>query len=178
MNKAYPLRVESHQLEELSRRFFERSLPKTWTAEKPENDYGVDLRVDIYEGKRATGLELLIQLKASAKPSGRATEDVQIRTSTYNLLWDKLQVAMLVKYIERDDEAYWLFFRDIRQPRQNRRTFTVHIPRDNRLSAAPWEEIQEYVRRVTDTKRAAMRREQLEQTSSGAGAARAGRPKR
>ncbi len=162
MDKAFPVRHESHQLEELSERFFKQSLPKNWTAEKPSHDYGVDLRVDLFEGTMATGLELLVQVKSSAKASESQDELVQLKIATYNLLWGKLQVAMLVKYVEVENEAYWLLLKDIPAPPQDQETFVVHIPKANRLSSAPWPEIQAYVRSVTDTKLAAMRAQQLQ----------------
>jgi hypothetical protein len=161
MERRFPVRSESHQLEELSQRFFRDSLPKNWTAEKLGNDYGVDLRIDLFEGNQATGLELLVQLKASAKPTGGDTEAVRLKTATYNYLWDKLQVAMLVKYIESEGEAYWLLFRDIPQPQAGQDTFTIHIPKTNRLSVIEWREVQAYVRGVTDEKLAARRRSQI-----------------
>ena len=167
MNKSFPLRANSHQLEEMSVRFLRQSLPRNWVAEKPSSDYGVDLRVDLFEGDRATGLELLVQLKASATTSDQDAESVQLKVSTYNLLWEKLQVAMLVKFVEAEGEAYWLLFRDIPAPSQEQETFTVHIPKVNRLSAAPWGEIQAYVRSVTDKKLAAMRRSQMRVPNGG-----------
>ena len=167
MNKSFPLRVNSHQLEELSERFFKQSLPRNWTAERPSKDYGVDLRVDLFEGDRATGLELLVQLKASGTTSSLSEETVELKVPTYNLLWDKLQVAMLVKYVETEREAYWLLFRDIPEPSQEQETFTVHIPKVNRLSTAPWDKIRAYVRSVTDKKLAALRRSQMLDPTAG-----------
>lgn len=161
MNKAFPTRANSHQLEELSDRFFRQSLPRSWTSEKPAHDYGVDLRVDLFEENSATGLELLVQLKASAQSTGNDTESVRLNTATYNHIWGKLQVAMLIKYVEIEDEAYWLLFRDIPSPIQNQGTFTVQIPRANRLSSIEWSDIQSYIRSVTDQKISAMRREEL-----------------
>lgn len=157
MSMAFPIRSESHQLEELSKRFFQEALPKNWVSETSANDYGVDLRVDLFEGNQATGLELLVQLKATARSNGIETESVRLKIATYNLLWGKLQVAMLVKYVESENEAYWLLFRDIPTPLQEQETFTIHIPKENRLSAMQWPGIQEYVRGVTDKKMAAMR---------------------
>lgn len=158
----FPIRSESHQQEEASERFFRDHLPRNWTAEKPANDYGVDLRVDLFEGNKATGLELLVQLKAAEAPSGRESETVRLRVATYNLLRQKLQVAMLVKFIESENEGYWLLFKDIPSPSQDQETFTLHIPKANRLSSAPWPEIQQYVRGVTDRKLAAMRVHEIE----------------
>lgn len=158
----FPIRSESHQLEELSERFFRDCLPKNWAAEKPTNDYGVDLRVDLFEGNQATGLELLVQLKASDKSAEGESEVVRLKVATYNLLWQKLQVAMLVKFVESEKEAYWLLFKDIPSPSQDKETFTVNIPKGNRLSSASWPDIQQYVRSVTDRKLAAMRVREIE----------------
>ena len=167
MDRAFPIRSESHQLEEVSERFFRDCLPRNWTAEKPGNDYGIDLRVDMFEGNQATGLELLVQLKASAEPTAADTETVRLKTTTYNLLWEKLQVAMLVKYVESEKEAYWLLFRDIPTPSQDQETFTIHIPKANRISTIQWPGIQAYVRSVTDTKLAAMRRHKMAAQNEG-----------
>lgn len=167
MDRVFPIRSESHHLEELSERFFHEHLPRNWAAEKPGNDYGVDLRVDLFEGNQATGLELLVQLKASAEPTGGDTETVRLRTATYNLLWEKLQVAMLVKYVESEGEAYWLLFRDIPKPSQDQETFTVHITKENRISVIQWPDIQAYVRSVTDMKLAAMRRHKMVAQNKG-----------
>jgi hypothetical protein len=158
----FPIRSESHQQEEVSERFFRDCLPRNWTVEKPANDYGVDLRVDLFEGNQATGLELLVQLKASEASTEGESETVRLKVATYNLLWNKLQAAMLVKFIESEKEAYWVLFKDIPSPSQDQETFTVHIPKANHLSAISWPDIQEYVRSVTDQKLAAMRTQQIE----------------
>jgi len=167
-DRAFPMRGQTHQLEESSERFFRSALPRNWVCEKPANDYGVDLRVDIFEGERATGLELLVQLKASAKTTEGDTEVVRLATATYNHLWDKLQVAMLVKFVESEGEAYWVLFKDIPPPTQDAETFSVRIPKANCLSAVQWPEIQEYVRMVTDKKLAAVRRSQVEHAKRSA----------
>jgi hypothetical protein len=124
-------------------------------------DYGVDLRVDLFEAGAATGLELLVQLKSSAQASPGEYESVRLKVATYNYLWGKLQVAILVKYVAAENEAYWLLFRDIPAPPDAQKTFTVRIPKLNRLSQMPWVDIQAYVREVTDMKLAATRRSEV-----------------
>lgn len=154
----YPKRSETHQLEELSERFFVNSLPRNWCSEKPKADYGTDIKVDIFEGDNATGLELLVQLKSSHEASASEFETIHLRTATYNYLWDKLQVVMLVKYVEVENEAYWLLLRDVPKPNQDQETFTVRIPKINRLSSIEWQCIQNYVRDVTNGKLASRRK--------------------
>lgn len=162
MNRQYPQRVNNHQLEELSERHFRNLLPRNWTCEKPTQDYGVDLRVDLYNEQAATGLELLVQLKASADSANQETETISLGTATYNHLWDKLQVVMLVKYIEAEDKAYWLLLSEVPEPNLDQDTFTIRIPKANVLSEINWDQIYEYVREVTDEKHAARRRNRLE----------------
>lgn len=162
MNAGYPRRPDAHRLEEASRRYFAQCLPGNWTAEKPEYDYGIDLRVDIFEADAATGLELLVQLKASDMAANGDTESIELRAATYNLLRDKVQVSMLVKYVREENEAYWLLLKDAREPREGRDTVTIRIPKENRLSTIDWNQVQEHVRNVTDVKLAAMRRYALE----------------
>lgn len=167
MDRVFPIRSESHQLEELSERLFRERLPRNWTAEKPGIDYGVDLRVEMFDGNQAIGLELLVQLKSSANSTAADTETVRLKTSTYNLLLEKLQVTMLVKYVESENEAYWVLFRDIPTPSQEQETFTIHIPKTNRISTIQWPDIQAHVRSVTDTKLAATRRQQMAAQNEG-----------
>lgn len=162
MSDPYPQRPAAHRLEEASRRFFLQCLPENWTCEHPPNDYGVDLRIDIFEGDDATGLELLVQLKAAERSAEGDTESVVLRRATYNLLRDKLQIVMLVKYSRSENEGYWLLLSDAPRPRLDRDSITVPIPKQNRLSQIDWERIKLHVRDVTDTKLAAMRRLQIQ----------------
>jgi hypothetical protein len=75
---------------------------------------------------------------------------------------------MLVKFVESEGEAYWLLLKDAPTPSQNQETFTVHIPKSNRLSVIAWNDIQAHVRSVTDIKLAAMRAHQMPQPDAGA----------
>ena len=163
-DRRLPLRPDSHQLEELSRRFFSRCLPKNWTWESLANDYGADLKVDLFEGQEATGLEVLVQLKSSSTAEGGDSEPMRLKTTTLNYLKDKLQVVMLVKFIESENEAYWLWLKDVNGPRDDgQETLIVRVPRQNRLSTIDWNQVQAHVRTVTDRKLAAQRAWQKQQ---------------
>jgi Domain of unknown function (DUF4365) len=150
-----PQRPQNHNREELSERFFNSCLPGNWYSHKPQNDYGIDLIVDLFDGSDATGLELLVQLKSTGNPNDSAIEKQGLDTSTYNYLKRKLQVVMIVKYVIPDDEAYWILLKDVPSPNQRNKSLTIHIPKENRLSEINWDNIKEYVRGVTDRKLAA-----------------------
>lgn len=152
MATSYPKRPNTHQLEELSKRYFISHLPSNWVCEKPENDYGVDLKVDIFEDQNATAMELLIQLKSSQTSDEHEYETINLKTSTYNYLWDKLQVVMLVKFVAGANKAYWLLLSDVDEPDQSQDSFTIRIPKNNDLETINWKEIEEYVRKIKDKK--------------------------
>lgn len=147
-----PQRPLAHNLEELSNRFFKRCLPNNWTTTTPQNDYGIDEIVHIFDGIYASPYELYVQLKSSENGNDNENEKVILKISTYNHLKHLLHVAMLVKYVAEENEAYWILLIDIPEPNQQNETFTVHIPKANKLSEINWQEIENYIREIVDHK--------------------------
>lgn len=70
-----PKRHNNHQIEDASRRQFDRLLPDAWVSRPKSSDYGTDLEVEIFETDgTATGLMFYVQL--------RGTDDKKKETST------------------------------------------------------------------------------------------------
>lgn len=156
MDAQLPQRPVSHRLETKSQLFFRHCLPSAWICDEPQNDYGVDFRVGIAEEHGLTGQVLVVQLKATAEEMQGDTVRVTLNVSTLNYLRSLLDVAMVVKYVAAEDEAYWLLLKDVPQPPDGQKTVTVCIPRQNRLSQNPWPQIKDYVIRVHYKKLGAM----------------------
>lgn len=160
MVTSLPQRPEPHVLAERSEQYFRQCLPTDWICDKPASDYGIDLRVGLVADARVTSKALVVQLKATgAVPAG---DHVATRLSvpTYNYLWNLLEVALLVRYVANENEAYWLLLKDVPLPDQARKTFTVHIPRANRLSRQPWTQIADYVSDIHQRKLDAIRHQE------------------
>lgn len=158
MAKKYPIRHENHSLEEESIIFFRNSLPRDWNVNTVDRDYGQDLNIEIAENRVYRGLEFIVQLKSSNHPDiHEGNERQTFRVSTYNYLWDNLRVVMIVKYVESENEAYWLLLKDVPEPNQDNETFTIRLPRTNTLSTIDWNEIANYVRDITSRKLRAVR---------------------
>ena len=157
---SFPIRHETHTLEQKSEAFLRNHIPNEWVINRPQNDYGVDFQISITEGGHLRGLELVIQLKASKHSSGnKNTESFQLKMSTYNYLRKILTVVMFVKYVESKNEAYWELLRNINPPAyENQKTFTAQIPKEKRLSTINWNEIAAIVRQITDLKWGAVNR--------------------
>ncbi len=144
-----PQRPRAHELEVLSENFFRQNLPAEWTCDKPQHDYGVDLRLGLAADGQITGQQLVVQLKASEVANAADYVVVRLEVTTLALIRQMLEVAMLVKYIAAEREAYWLLLKDFTaEPMDGQRTVSVRIPKVNRLSANPWPFIGQHVRAV------------------------------
>jgi hypothetical protein len=150
----FPIRHEAHTLEQESRNFLRNHLPVDWVANQPQDDYGIDFQIEIPEDGQLRGLELIIQLKAAKNGTGSEnTETVSLRVATFNYLRRNLRVVMIIKYVKSANEAYWIFLRDVNPPHdENQKSFTVHIPKTNRLSATNWDQIKTLIRMITNKK--------------------------
>jgi uncharacterized protein DUF4365 len=149
MATQFPQRPESHQIEDESIAYFERNLPRGWTCDQPQHDYGVDLRIGLADDGCVTGQQMVVQVKASQ--SAPAGDDVvfTLEVQTLNYLRNMLEVALLVKYIADEREAYWLLLKDFESlPLEGQKAVTVRIPRANRVSNDPWTAIATHVAAV------------------------------
>jgi len=151
-----PKRPPSHQLETTSQLFFRQCIPSSWTCDEPQKDYGVDLRVGIAEGNLLNGHAFVVQLKATAQEKAGETVSLKLNVSTFKYLRSLLEVAMVVKYVAAESEAYWLLLKDVPQPSDGQKTVTIRIPRGNRLSQNPWPQVTDYVALVHYKKLGAM----------------------
>lgn len=144
-----PQRPRAHELEVESEKYFRQNLPAGWTCDKPQHDYGVDLRLGLTTDGRITGQQLVVQLKASEIANTGDYVVVRLKVTTLAMLRQMLEVAMLVKYIMSEGEAYWLLLKDFTaEPMNGQKTVSVRIPKVNRLSENPWPLIGQHVNDV------------------------------
>ncbi len=95
------------------------------------------------------GQQLIVQLKASEKAARGNSVAVTLEVRTLNYLRNMLEVALIVKYVATEREAYWLLLKDyVKEPPEGQKSVTMRIPRANRLSANPWRTIAEHVEAV------------------------------
>ena len=156
--KKYPIRHNNHTQEEKSIIFFRNHLPAEWNINTIDRDYGQDLNIEISEDNKYKGLEFIVQLKSSLKPNILNEFENQVfNLSTFNYLWENLRVVLIVKFVEEENEAYFTLLSQIPEPNQNNETFTIKIPRNNKLSEINWDEIVEYIRDISSRKLSVVR---------------------
>jgi Domain of unknown function (DUF4365) len=149
MATQFPQRPKAHQLEDESIAFLAQHLPVGWTCDRLQHDYGVDLRVGLAAEGQINGQQLLVQIKACAQAPEGETVAITLYVPTLNLLRNMLDVALLVKYVASEREAYWLLLKDFTTlPSDGQKTVTVRVPRSNQVSADPWAQISRHVEAV------------------------------
>ncbi len=95
------------------------------------------------------GQQLVVQLKASAEAAKGNSVAVIMEVSTLNYLRNMLEVALIVKYVASEREAYWLLLKEYQdESPEGQKTVTIRIPRANRLSESPWGRIAAHVQAV------------------------------
>ena len=137
-----PRRPRAHVLETRSRQHVESIFPPEWVSRRVEDDYGLDMRVEIVAGERMSGQEFAVQLKGTdrLKISG---EDVlhSCKVSTAHYFLHRPEPVMYVVYDAQENTAYWLWVQpylrglDGASPGwRDREKAPIRIPRANRLT--------------------------------------------
>ena len=148
-----PKRTRAHVLETLSRQHVESIFPPEWVHRRVEDDYGLDLRVEIVAGESVSGREFAVQLKGTdrLRTSG---EDVlhSCKVSTAHYFLHRPEPVMYVVYNAQEDTAYWLWVQpylrgldDASPGWRERKEVGIRIPRANRLTREAVPLIADYV---------------------------------
>lgn len=141
-----PKRTRQHVLETESRKYFEQNIPNEWVIQGIDNDYGIDNHVEIVENEELDGNFFSIQLKGTdGKFEDKDYTTVQMRTSTIYYLLNRLELVMIILFVSRENEAYWIWLRNaVNGLDWEKERFTVKIPKRHRLSTINWDKIREF----------------------------------
>ena len=103
-------RPREHVLETASIRRFERAIPPEWTTHAIREDYGIDLRVEIFERDEhgdasTTGLEFGVQLKAT---DSEESDGTRVGVGWHHVeYWRTMSYPVLVvRYLAQSDRLY------------------------------------------------------------------------
>ena len=148
-----PNRHNNHVLETESSKYFKFQVPNVWYIDKPEHDYGIDYIVNIATNNQVTGLSFSVQLKSKIKEKKEDIVTISLKHSTLGLFNTKLEPVLLVAYVQAEKEAYWYWYNDLKfDLTSSQRTYTVRIPKENKISLIDWEAISKYVKDIFSIK--------------------------
>lgn len=144
-----PLRNRSHELETISENYFKNNIPTSWIVNKPALDYGTDYDCEIVIDNEVTGMTFLVQLKATQEEVNEKYVKVILKKTTINRWLVKLNPTILIAYVDNEKEAYWMWFEDNKVDLTlKNKTYTINIPKLNKLSTFNWNECIKYVENI------------------------------
>lgn len=142
----YPNRHRNHEIETLSDRFLKNYIPVSWITNFFEIDYGTDYNCEITSERQVTGNNFSIQLKGKETEQNQDSIKIILKRTNINRLLNRLEPTIIIVYIVDENEAYWKWFEDNTVDlTQSNDSYTVSIPRDNKLSKLNWTVISEHV---------------------------------
>ncbi|HWU16494.1 MAG TPA: DUF4365 domain-containing protein [Devosia sp.] len=126
-----PQRPRSHQLEDISRRRFRDLLPAAWVCRDKDQDYGVDLEVEVFDPDgSATGHTFNVQLKATDSLANERS--VQIETDRIRYLSSLDAPAIFARYCSVTDSTRWRWiFNAFGGADLTTKTLTLHFDDDD-----------------------------------------------
>lgn len=146
-----PKRTRKHVLEEESKRFVENIIPAEWSITKPDNDYGLDLQVEIVLNENVTGAVWSIQLKATDKIVYKDNHIIhRCKTSTLNYFLSRPERVIYLVYDAINKKAYWIWIQeyirnDLDKKWEDQETAMIRIPEGNIFDKTAVEEIKKRV---------------------------------
>jgi tetratricopeptide (TPR) repeat protein len=144
-----PTRHRNHEIETLSERYFKNCIPVSWVVNSFNIDYGTDYNCEIVEDRGVTGLNFTVQLKGKETEVNKDNILISLKRSTLNRWFNRLEPTMLIAYIVNEKEAFWIWMEnnsvDLTSPNQS---FTIKIPRQNKLSTIIWTDISSSVKLI------------------------------
>lgn len=122
-----PVRPRSHRLEDISINRFTALLPEAWVVRRKEQDYGVDLEVEIFEDDgRSTGLIFLVQLRATDDP--KKAKKIRLDVEQVGYFQSLSLPTIIVRYCDDLKSFFWQWHFNvaIEIPGGEAKTFTYH----------------------------------------------------
>ncbi len=132
-----PKRTKQHRRDDRTQRVWAFVLPDAWTYSPTEHrEYGVDGRVEVFDGDDTTGLIFNVQLKGTDKFS--ESKAPPIKTSTRNY-WKTLDMPTLVVLVDAGEVVHyeWAHNFDVYGRKENAAQYIFDLPNTwTELSAA------------------------------------------
>lgn len=148
-----PIRHNNHILETESNKFVSNQIPNEWVIDKPDHDYGIDYNINIVIDNEVTGLGFSVQLKSKIRDNHSDYTTIALKHSTLSLFNTMLAPVLLVAYVKEEKEAYWCWYNDLDiDLTVQQKTFTIQVPKTNKLSELDWSKITKYVQSIFSIK--------------------------
>ena len=146
-----PKRPRNHILGDEAVRFIIKELPSEWTYDEVSRDYGIDIKVEIFENNQATGFHFSIQSKGLRVENHPNIVHIKnIKKTTINFWRYRIEPVILIAYVATDNKAYWLWFDpqdfDLTSPQKK---YSIKIPKTNKINPQTWVHIAKRTKKIS-----------------------------
>jgi tetratricopeptide (TPR) repeat protein len=147
-----PKRPRSHQIETLSEERFRSIVPKQWVVRRKDQDYGIDLEVEIFDQENeATGLLFFVQLRATDNTN---LSKKTVLTRDQQEYFSKLQLpTILFRYCTADASSHWRWNYTLPDLKDGSKSHTILFSDDDQWSDRTPNQIEEALRLWRSVKR-------------------------
>jgi len=125
-----PKRPRSHQLEEESLNKLCLFFPKEWLVLRPDKDYGIDGRVEIFDkNNHSTSLMFFFQLKATDSPQINTIQNYRMKIEKILYYKDLPVPVLLLRYSSYLKRFYykWVHSIDFYYLKPSSKTINIQI---------------------------------------------------
>ena len=149
MSAQMPRRPRQHVVEEASRKAFLQLIPNEWATSPVVKDYGVDERVEIFDGGFATALGFWAQLKGTDELDLNKALREPFAVSTLKYMSAQVEPVLLVCHHGPSDRLFgaWLHRRNIVIKNADQKTVTFRWTLADELTVKSPEELHQEARR-------------------------------
>jgi tetratricopeptide (TPR) repeat protein len=128
MAQKLPKRTKQHRRDDRTQRVWAFVLPNSWTyAPTEQREYGIDGRVELFDGDDTTGLIFNVQLKGTDKTSESTAPPIKTTTRNY---WKSLDLPTLVVLVDASENVHyeWAHKLDVYGRRENAAKYVFELP--------------------------------------------------
>jgi len=149
MSSAMPKRPSQHVAETASRKAFDALIPNEWTTTPVESDYGLDTRVEIFDGGFATALAFWVQLKGTDESDLSKALGEAFAVSALNYMAAQAEPVLLVRHHGPTGRLFgmWLHRRNIIVRKADQKTVTLRWELTDELAASSVADLHQEARR-------------------------------
>ena len=107
-------RTRNHLIEDESRLFFKKSLPKFWVCRDKNDDYGIDCEVEIFDNKgNSTGLVFWVQLKGTDSDKNKTIKSISFKNEKIIQFINYDIPVLIVRYSSHKKAFYYRWSQNI-----------------------------------------------------------------
>lgn len=141
-------RTRNHLIEDESRLFFKKSLPKFWVCRDKNDDYGIDCEVEIFDNKgNSTGLVFWVQLKGTDSDKNKTIKSISFKNEKIIQFINYDIPVLIVRYSSHKKAFYCRWSQNITNFKTENKYINVLFFENNLWNETSHQDIIDYLQR-------------------------------